>query len=139
MKFLHLNFIPRSADLALLALRLWHGLALLGLHGWGKLAGFGAMKDRFADPFGIGMTPTLVLAIVGEVVCAALLALGLFTRIAALGSAITMGTAFWFAHGHRLTGEGNGELAFVYLGAFLALFIAGGGRYSVDAKMGANA
>jgi putative oxidoreductase len=72
------------------------------------------------------------------VVCAGLLVLGLFTRVAALGSAITMGTAFWFAHGTKLTGAGNGELAFVYLGVYVALFIAGGGKFSLDAKMGAK-
>jgi putative oxidoreductase len=67
-----------------------------------------------------------------------LVVLGLFTRVAALGAAATMGTAFWFAHKARLTGEGNGELAFVYLGVYLALFVAGGGKFSLDAKMGAK-
>jgi putative oxidoreductase len=138
MKFLHLNFLPRSTDAALLLLRVWHGASLLLLHGWGKLTGFSAMADKFADPFGIGQTPSLVLAILGEVVCTAMLILGFFTRIAALISGITMATAFWFAHGSRLTGPANGELAFVYLGVFLALFLAGGGRYSLDAKLGAK-
>ena len=138
MKFLHLNFLPRSADVALLLLRVWHGGALLLLHGWGKLTGFASMADKFPDPFGIGSTPSLALAVVGEVVCSTLIVLGLFTRVAALGSGVTMLTAFWFAHGGRLTGTGNGELPFVYLGVFLALFIAGGGKYSLDAKLGAK-
>jgi putative oxidoreductase len=138
MKFLQLNFLPRSADGALLLLRLWHGASLLLLHGWGKLTGFSGMAEKFADPFGIGKTASLALAVAGEVVCAALLVLGLFTRIAALGSAGVMATAFWYAHGGRLTGQGNGELAFIFLGVFLALFIAGGGRYSLDAKLGAK-
>ena len=138
MKFLHLNFLPRSADVALLLLRVWHGAALLLLHGWGKITGFSAMADKFLDPFGLGKTPSLALATVGEVVCSTLIVLGLFTRVAALGSAATMATAFWFAHGGRLTGTGNGELPFVYLGVFLALFTAGGGKYSLDAKLGAK-
>jgi uncharacterized membrane protein YphA (DoxX/SURF4 family) len=29
-------------------------------------------------------------------------------------------------------------MAFLYLGAFLALFFAGGGKFSVDAKIGAK-
>jgi putative oxidoreductase len=138
MKVLHLNFVPRSADVALLLLRIWYGGALLLLHGWGKVTGFSAMSSMFADPFGIGKTPTLVLAIIGEVVCSGLLILGLFTRVAALGSAITMAVAFWTAHGGRLTGPNNGEMAFLFLGGFVALFIAGAGKFSVDAKIGAK-
>jgi putative oxidoreductase len=138
MKFLHLNFLPRSADVALLLLRLWHGCALLLLHGWGKLTGFSAMADKFADPFGLGKTPSLALAVFGEVVCTILLVLGLYTRVAAFGAGATMATAFWFAHGGRLTGQGNGELPFVFLGVFVALFIAGAGKYSLDAKLGAK-
>lgn len=136
MKFLHLSFIPRSGDLALLVLRLWHASALLMLHGWGKLTGFSAMADQFVDPFGLGKTPSLVLAIGGEVVCTTLLILGLFTRIAALGAGATMATAFWFVHEAKLSGEGNGELAFLYLGVWVALFIGGAGKYSIDAKLG---
>jgi putative oxidoreductase len=138
MKFLHLNFLPRSNDTALLVLRIWFGGSLLFLHGWGKLVGFSSMSSQFLDPFGIGKTPSLALAVAGELVCSALLMLGLFTRVAALGAGLTMLTAFWFAHGHRLTGTGNGEMAFLYLGAFVALFIAGAGKFSLDAKMGAK-
>jgi len=138
MKFLHLNFLPRSSDAALLILRVWYGASLLALHGWGKLTNFSTMAGQFVDPFGIGKTPSLALAVVGELVCAALLVLGVFTRVAALGAAINMATAFWFAHHAKLVGEGNGELPFMYLGAFIALFIAGGGKFSVDAVMGAK-
>jgi putative oxidoreductase len=138
MKFLHLNFLPRSPDTALLLLRVWHGAALLVLHGWGKLINYSTLAPKFADPFGIGKSPSLMLAIFAEVLCAALLVVGLFTRVAALMAAITMGVAFWFAHGGRLTGPGNGEMAFLFLGVYLALFIAGGGKYSLDAKLGAK-
>lgn len=138
MKFLHLNFIPRSADLALLVVRVWFGASLLLLHGWGKLANFSGMASQFADPFGIGKTPSLALAVVGEVLCSGLLVLGLFTRVAALGAGITMATAFWFAHGGKLSGPGSGEMAFLFLGAFVALFFGGAGKYSVDASMGAK-
>lgn len=138
MKILHLNFLPRSSDAALLLLRLWHGTAMLALHGWGKLMNYSALTEKFADPFGIGQTPSLLLAIFGELVCSALLVLGLYTRVAALGSGITMAAAFWFAHGGKLQGTGNGELAFVFLGVYVALFFAGAGRYSLDAKLGAK-
>ena len=100
---------------------------------------FSSMSGQFGDPFGVGRTPSLVLAIIGEVVCSSLLVLGLFTRVAALGAAITRGTAFWLVHGGKLMGDGNGELAFLYLGGVVALFLAGGGKFSLDAKMGAKA
>lgn len=132
MRFLRLDFLPHSVDVALLLLRLWFGLSLLVLHGWGKLTHFSATAAKFPDLFGIGATATTALAILGEVVFAGLLALGLFTRLAALGSAVTMAVAFTMAHGAKLIGPASGEMAFLYLGAFVTLFVAGGGRYSVD-------
>ncbi|HUR56997.1 MAG TPA: DoxX family protein [Opitutaceae bacterium] len=138
MKFLHLNFLPRSANLALLGLRVWFGGSLLALHGWGKLTGFSAMSSKFADPFGLGSMPSLVLATFAELVCAGLIVLGLFTRTAALIAALNMAVAFAFAHKGRLMGTGNGELAFLYLGAFVALFLVGAGKFSVDANIGAK-
>lgn len=138
MKFLHLNFLPRSSDLALLLIRVWYGAAMLALHGWGKLVNFSTMAEKFGDPIGVGKTASLVLAIIGEVVCPALIVLGLFTRLSALISGITMFVAFWIVHGHKLSGPGNGELAFLFLGAFVTLFIAGAGKFSVDAKIGAK-
>jgi putative oxidoreductase len=134
-----MNFIPRSADVGLLVLRLWFGGSLLLLHGWDKLMNFSSYRSKFPDFFGIGQGATLGLAVFGEVVCSTLLVLGLFTRFAALGTGITMFVAFWMAHGHRLTGDNNGELPFLFLGAFVTLFIAGAGKFSVDAKVGAKA
>ncbi len=139
LKFLQLNFVPRSADFALLVLRVWLGVSMLALHGWGKVTNFGGMSSKFADPFGLGPTASLVLAIFGELVCAALLALGLATRFAALALVIVMSVAFFSAHGTKLSGPGNGELAFVYLAGFVAIFLAGPGRFSVDRKLGGAA
>ena len=136
VKLLRLSFLPTSVDLALLVLRVWFGLALVSLHGWAKFTGFAERSQRFADPFGIGSPASLALAVFAEVACSILLVLGLFTRLAALACAITMATAFFFAHGGRLTGQGNGELAFIFLGGFVALVFAGGGRFSLDGKGG---
>lgn len=138
MKFLRLNFIPQSVDFGLLLLRIWAGLTMLLNHGLGKLMGFADKMDSFPDLFGIGHTATLVLAIFGEVVCSALLTLGWFTRFAALGLSITMGVAFFMAHGAKLSGAGSGELAFIYLAAFVGIFFAGAGRFSVDGKASAS-
>ena len=132
-KLLHLDFLPRSPDVALLLLRLIFGGAMLGLHGWDKLMKFGEMSPKFADPLGVGSTTSLVLALVGEVLCAALLVVGAYIRFAALGAAITMGVAFFIVHGGQRSGPGSGEMSFLYFSAYLALLFAGGGRYSLDA------
>ncbi|MBP7141621.1 MAG: DoxX family protein [Opitutaceae bacterium] len=138
-KLLQLNFLPRSADLALLLLRVYYGFALFLLHGKGKLEAFSTMRTTFYDPLGVGHSTSYFLALFGEVVFPILIVLGLFTRLAALGSAFGLSVAFFLIHKGQLSGPSSGELAFLYIGAFLALFIAGGGRFSVDAKLGAKA
>lgn len=136
LKLFQFSFIPTSADCGLLVLRLWVGLSMLILHGWPKIKGYSAMLEQWQDPIGIGKQPSLIGAIFGEVVCAALIAMGLATRFAALVSAFTMGVAFFIAHKGVLKGPGSGEMAFLYLGAFVAIFLAGPGKFSLDAKMG---
>jgi putative oxidoreductase len=111
-------------------------VGLLYLHGWGKFVTYGERASRFADPFGIGSPASLALSIFAEVVCAVLVALGLFTRLAALICVINMTVAFAVAHGMRLWGPRNGELAFMYLVVFVAIFLAGPGRYSMDGTTG---
>jgi putative oxidoreductase len=138
MKILQLNFIPRNADLALLVLRVWLGASMLWLHGWMKVTKFSTIAPKFMDFLGLGQTPSLVLAIFAELICAALLVVGLWTRLAALCLGFTMGVAFWVAHGGKLSGAGSGEMAFLYLAGCVALFVAGGGKFSVDARLGAK-
>ena len=135
-RLLQLDFLPRSADAGLLVLRLWLGLSLLLLHGWRKLTGFSEMSGKFPDPLEVGSPMSLAMAVFGEVICALLVALGLFTRGAAAVLAITMATAFFLVHKGVLSGPNSGELAFVYLAGWITLFITGAGRFSLDAKIG---
>lgn len=128
------RFLPLGQNLALLVLRLWFGLMLL-THGWSKVAGFSDMKDTFPDPLGVGSATSLALAVLAEVAGSLLLITGTFTRLAALACAATMAVAFLGVHGGALTGTQSGELAYTYLGAFAVLFIAGGGRFAIDAKI----
>ena len=76
MKILQLNFIPRSADLALLLLRIWFGASMAALHGWGKLTGFTAISPQFMDFMGLGKGPSLALTILAELACAVCLVIG---------------------------------------------------------------
>jgi putative oxidoreductase len=131
---LRLEFLPTSTDLALLVLRLWVGGSLLALHGWSKLSGFKKMAGGFPDPLKIGHQNSLILSVMGEVLCPILIVLGLFTRVGALGSAINMAVAFFLVHRGKLTGQGSGEMACLYLAAFVVILIAGSGRFAVDGK-----
>jgi putative oxidoreductase len=134
--FLRLDFIPSSADCGLLALRLWLGISMLTLHGWAKLSNFQEKAGSFGDPLGIGSKASLSLAVFGEVVGSLLVILGLFTRLGALSVMVTMAVAFFMVHGAKLVGPGNGELAFVYMAGFFAIFLAGPGRFSIDGAKG---
>lgn len=136
VSFLRLEFLPSNTDLALLVLRVWIGGSMLVLHGWDKLAGFKQMASSFQDPLGIGSTTSAALAVFGEVGCSILLILGLFTRFAALGGAITMGVAFFIVHKAKLTGSNSGEMSFLYLAGYITVLLAGSGRHALDGKGG---
>jgi putative oxidoreductase len=133
-----LNFIPTNRDLSLLVLRIVFGGYMLVAHGLPKLMSFSEKASGFPDPLGIGSKYSLICTIGFEVFGALCIILGLFTRFAALSGVFTMAVAFILVHKSVFMGSGNGELAFVYLAAFLGLFIAGGGRYSLEANMGAK-
>ncbi len=137
LKILKLSFLPKSPDYGLLILRVALGFSMLMLHGRAKLLDFSAMATKFPALFGLPANVNLGLAVFAEVVCSALLIAGLFTRFAALILAITMGVAFFFVHKSALvdvaaTGAKSGELAMVYLVAYVTLLFTGAGKFSVD-------
>jgi putative oxidoreductase len=133
MNLLRFSFLPRSADAGLLVLRLYLGLAMLLLHGWGKLMKFQSAAPGFTSP--IPQLPGQVaygLMVFAEVGCSILLIVGFLTRFASLTLLINMTVAFFVVHQMQLSGPKSGELAFLYLGGYLVLFLAGAGRYSAD-------
>ncbi|WP_257014129.1 DoxX family protein [Winogradskyella undariae] len=80
-------------------LRVFLGLAMCFGHGiakWSSL--FSGEEIKFADPFGVGMLPSLVLAVFAEVICSLLLALGLLTRWALIPLIVTMFVAVFVIH-----------------------------------------
>ena len=133
---LQLDFIPTSTSLAILLLRVALGTQMLTAHGWLKLMSFSEQAAAFPDPLGVGHTTSMALAVFGEVVCSALLIVGAFTRLAALGGAITMAVAFFLVHGGKLSGANSGEMAFLYLVGFVAIFLTGPGLFALDTKLG---
>lgn len=118
--------------MALLVARLWFGLTMLFNHGFDKLAHFSDKVGTFPDPLRLGQEASLILVILAEVVGALLLTVGLFTRLAAAVLVVDMFVAFLMVHKSELSGQGNGELAFLYLAGYVILVIAGGGLFSLD-------
>ncbi len=108
---------------------------LLTSHGYGKFQKILAGNfEGFLDPLGIGSAASLCLATFAECVCAILVIVGLFTRFAALPVVITMAVALFGVHNAEFVS--SGELATVYMLMFVAITLAGGGRFSVDFFIG---
>ncbi len=125
----------KLADNASLLLRLWLGLSMITLHGWGKLSKLMTDPTGFPDPLGVGVVLSLGLAAWAEFICSLLIIIGFATRLALTQLMATMMVAFFFVHGAALLGPMSGEMAFIYLGAYTGLLILGPGRISLDHLM----
>jgi putative oxidoreductase len=120
-----------SNDIAALILRLTFGGLLLFSHGYMKWTLFSESMDSFPDPLGIGSKSSFYAIIFAETVCAALVMLGLFTRIALLPMLFAMVVAILGIHWESPVSEQ--ELAILYFAVYLAIFLLGPGKYSLDA------
>jgi putative oxidoreductase len=118
-------------DINALILRLVLGLSMFYGHGMGKWSVlFGEGEIQFADPLGMGVTLSFGLAVFAEVICAFLVAAGLFTRLALIPLIITMGVAAFIVHGGHAFGKI--ELSLIYFSGYVALIFIGPGRFSLD-------
>jgi putative oxidoreductase len=102
-------------------------------HGLMKLVHFPGPQPGVPDPL-----PTLLMAgAVIEVVGGALLALGLFTRIAAFICSGEMAVAYFMMHAPHgfYPALNGGDLAIMFCFVFLYLVFAGGGEWSIDARI----
>lgn len=117
-------------DLGILFSRVAGGAFML-THGMPKLEKLMAGGDiQFADPMGIGMYASLLIAVLTEVVCALLLIFGLGTRLALFGLIATMAVAAFIFHGADPFADK--EKALLYLVVYGFLFVVGAGKYSLD-------
>jgi len=130
--------VNNVASVGLLAVRLMMGAAFI-LHGWPKIQ----------NPMGwlpaTNPTPAVfqALAAVAEFGGGIALILGLLTRVAAAGLAITMAVAmftFHFPQKHSfVTMDGpSWELAGIYFACSIMLLFSGPGRFSLDALLFGN-
>ena len=119
----------RGYSLFLLALRIIFGLLLIR-HGIEKFANYTDLCFTFPDPIGYGKDLALISVIFAELCCGLAFIFGLLYRLCLIPIIIVMGTAFFYVHGGNIV---TGELALSYLLLFILMYIAGPGKYSVDA------
>ena len=133
-----INFLfPRYANrygvsLFLLAMRVFVGMLFM-MHGLDKAVNFNILVGNFPDPLGIGPFATLLLVVFAELFCAIFFIFGLLYRIIMIPMIIAMAVAFFGIHHSDMT---QGELAFLYFVIFILMYIAGPGRFSLDAMIG---
>lgn len=116
-------------DLGLLILRISFAGTML-THGIPKINLLFESPIKFADPIGVGELTTLVLALIGEVIAPILILIGFKTKLATIPSIITMFVAAFVIHAADPIGVK--EKALLYLAGFIAIFLMGAGKYSVD-------
>ena len=121
-------------------LRICFGLLLVIVHGWPTVKGFLAGADQYPDPLGLGSRLSMGLVGFAELICAILVTLGIFNRLALIPIIISFAVAFFIYHyGDPI---GSKELALHYLVVFVVLFITGPGSFSVTdlfkSRMGQN-
>jgi putative oxidoreductase len=132
----------RSRDAAILIARILLVL-LFVVFGWSKLTNYSATVGDMAN-LGAPIPPIAALvAIVVEFFIALAVAFGAWTRPLALLLALyTLGTALIAHHFWTMDGDVRSENAINFyknisiIGGFLLLYVTGGGRYSVDARLG---
>ena len=104
-----------KTDLGLAVLRILPSFFMIFQHGWGKFNRLISGNFEFADPIGIGSSPSLFLAVIGEFICPILIIIGLKTRWAAVPSAITMFVAAFIHHGADPFGQKEKALLFLVI------------------------
>jgi putative oxidoreductase len=123
--FIKNTLTPLLLRLALAAIFIFHGYDLIG-HDWGT-----TWAEKMDDP-----PPTAVQALVawGQLIGGIALALGLLTRLAALGIAVIMAGAIATVHwpnGFDIR-KGGFEYNFAIIAICIVLILGGGGALAVD-------
>jgi putative oxidoreductase len=124
-----MGFLSKYSPQILGVLRIIVGLLFLE-HGLMKIVGFPA-------PMGAGPLPPMIMAAgIIEMVGGALVALGLFSRIAAFVCSGEMAVAYFMAHFPRgiYPAQNGGDAAILFCFIFLYLAAAGPGAFAINDK-----
>ena len=111
-------------------LRIFAAFFMIYGHGWGKLMNVLNGNFQFLDPIGIGPEASLILAAFAEAICAFLILIGFWTRLASFFLIVNMAVAFFFVHISQSFGDM--EMALLYLLIWVVIFLLGPGKFSVD-------
>lgn len=142
-KLLSTTIEPIHLSLGLLLVRIIIGVVMAFI-GYEKLIHFNEMaaSDFWAKEISfLGLTGKipLGLTVFAEFFCSLLLLIGLFTRLSLIPLLICMGYIVVVVAQFSIISSGDNGIqvntAFVYFMIYLALFLTGPGKYSVDAKL----
>jgi putative oxidoreductase len=104
--------------------------ALMISHGWKKLANFSEKVDTFSDPLHVGHAASLSLTIFAEFFCAIFILAGIFTRLSTIPLIICMLVIIFVVDRGQPFLES--ESAIIYCMLYIAIFVLGPGKYSLD-------
>jgi putative oxidoreductase len=119
-----------APDLGLLFLRASGALFLLFVHGLPKLLDFNAQLPLIEDPFHMGATLTLSMAIFAEVLCPLLILTGVLARLACLPILFLLWVALVVVHGDWSVEQG--QFGWLLIIIFTSVLIAGPGRLALN-------
>lgn len=124
---------PTRTDRAILFLRIFIAAVML-LHIIGKMQNYDNVVLTFPSLLDFNRPTSLALSIIFEAAMAAMIAIGIGTRLSALLMFITsLVTLFDIAlQADGAISTDAAKLQFIYAGIFLTLMISGGGRYSIS-------
>ena len=90
------------------------------------------VQTEFPDPIGVGPVISLILTLIGEVICPVLILIGVKTRLAAIPALLTMLVAAFIVHASDPFQKK--ELAIIFALGFLVIMIGGTGKFAIDKK-----
>lgn len=122
-----------NIDFGLLILRLFASFSLLKTHGIPKLLNFQETIEHIPDPLGLGASFSAYYAIFTNVICALLIALGLFTRLAALLIVVLTLSGLFLIHFNDSAKLQDVPLIYSIVFGYIAYM--GAGKYSIDHKL----
>ncbi|HMY84672.1 MAG: DoxX family protein [Saprospiraceae bacterium] len=125
------TFSKTTMDNFLAFFRIVVSFLMINGHGLPKiLKFFNGEELKFADPIGIGIVPSLVLATFAEFFCSIMIIIGFKTRLATLPLIVTMFVVIFIVDFSSPIQER--ETAILYFLSYGVILFLGPGKYALD-------